>query len=159
MKKVLNTNGQWNMVFFVIVVFAGAFFMVNLTFPVVALAYYHEIKVAAEKEDKIDNETVFDAETLKAQMADKLKELAEYERLHPKVKREEGDNVSEESGEVVPDEGVWSRLTDGQFQDDSEVANVSAIKLSENLGGFNDVIREGLPVARKKNVYFFYFII
>jgi hypothetical protein len=93
---------------------------------------------------------VFDAETLKAKMAEKLKELEEYERLHPK-KEVAGAADSElvSSGEVVPTEGFWSRLTDGQFQDDSEVANISAIRLSENLGGFNDVIREGLPVARK----------
>lgn len=45
--KVLDTAGLWNMVFYVFVVFAGAFYLVNLTFPVVALAYYTEVKIAA----------------------------------------------------------------------------------------------------------------
>ena len=45
--KVLDTSGEWSMVWFIIVVFAGAFYMVNLTFPVVALAYYEEVRLAA----------------------------------------------------------------------------------------------------------------
>ncbi len=44
----LDSAGQWNVVYFVIVVFAGAFYMVNLTFPVVALAYYTEVSIAAQ---------------------------------------------------------------------------------------------------------------
>jgi hypothetical protein len=46
-QTVLDTAGKWNMVYFVVLVFAGAFYLVNLTFPVVALAYYHEVKLAA----------------------------------------------------------------------------------------------------------------
>ena len=46
-KKALDTSGAWNMVWFILVVFAGAFYLVNLTFPVVALAYYEEVRLAA----------------------------------------------------------------------------------------------------------------
>ncbi len=52
-KKVLNTAGQWNVVYFIIVVFVGAFYMVNLTFPVVALAYYTEVRIAAQVKHNI----------------------------------------------------------------------------------------------------------
>ena len=40
-------NGQWNVIWFAVIVFAGAFYLVNLTFPVVALAYYEEVRIAA----------------------------------------------------------------------------------------------------------------
>jgi hypothetical protein len=40
-------NGEWNVIWFAVTVFAGAFYLVNLTFPVVALAYYEEVRIAA----------------------------------------------------------------------------------------------------------------
>jgi hypothetical protein len=40
-------NGIWNVIWFAIIVFAGAFYLVNLSFPVVALAYYEEVRLAA----------------------------------------------------------------------------------------------------------------
>ena len=45
--KALDMNGQWNVIWFAVIVFAGAFYLVNLTFPVVALAYYEEVRIAA----------------------------------------------------------------------------------------------------------------
>ena len=52
-QTVLDTSGAWNIIYFIIVVFAGAFYLVNLTFPVVALAYYTEVKIAAQVNTKI----------------------------------------------------------------------------------------------------------
>jgi hypothetical protein len=83
-------------------------------------------------------------------MAQRQKELEEYERLHPKV--DNPDNQSNSSDEDKITEGIAPQNTDGQFKDDSDTANISAIKLSENLGGFNTVIEEGGPTAR--NEYF-----
>lgn len=80
-------------------------------------------------------------------MAEKKKELEEYERLHPI--KEKDDNESEDSSKPDVTEGIWARITDGFFQDDSDTAAVAQIKLSENLGGYNEIIREGLPNARK----------
>jgi len=45
--KALDMNGEWNVIWFAVIVFAGAFYLVNLTFPVVALAYYEEVRIAA----------------------------------------------------------------------------------------------------------------
>lgn len=79
-------------------------------------------------------------------MAQKQKELEEYERLHPKAKKS-GDSDSQ-SDENQVTEGILALITDGQFKDDSDVANVADIKLSENLGGFNSVVEEGGPTSR-----------
>lgn len=46
-QTVLDTSGVWNMIYFIILIFAGSFYLVNLTFPVVAIAYYTEVKIAA----------------------------------------------------------------------------------------------------------------
>jgi hypothetical protein len=83
---------------------------------------------------------------LKAKMAQRQKELEEYERLHPKT--DNPDNQSNSSDEDKITEGIAPQNTDGQFKDDSDTANISAIKLSENLGGFNTIIEEGGPTAR-----------
>lgn len=87
-------------------------------------------------------------------MAERQKELEEMDK---KKKSGEKKSCAEDSDqEDIPTEGFWPRLTDGQFKDDSDVAKISNIKLSENLGGFNDIIQEGLPTARK-SAFLFYF--
>ena len=168
-------NGEWNVIWFAVIVFAGAFYLVNLTFPVVALAYYEEVRLAAlvslcrnfnvclknyfystniflKKEQEAEKDLVFDIKTLKAKMAQRQKELEEYERLHPKA--DNPDNHSNSSDEDKITEGIAPQNTDGQFKDDSDTANIADIKLSENLGGFNSVIEEGGPTAR---IYFPFF--
>ena len=80
-------------------------------------------------------------------MAEKQRELEEYERLHPKVAN--NDNQSESSDGDKITEGIAPQNTDGQFKDDSDTANVADIKLSDNLGGYNSMIEEGGPTARK----------
>ncbi|CAF0755497.1 unnamed protein product [Brachionus calyciflorus] len=144
-QTVLDTSGMWNMVYFIVIVFAGAFYLVNLTFPVVALAYYTEVKIAAMKQDEAEKELVFDLKTLKAKMAERQKELEEFEKKKQSGEKRSNDDESDQ--EDVPTEGFWPRLTDGQFKDDSDIANIADIKLSENLGGFNSIIQEGLPTA------------
>jgi hypothetical protein len=88
---------------------------------------------------------VFDLKTLKAQMAKRQAELDEYNRLHPK-----SDALEREDSDVAegPTEGISPQLTDGQFKDDSDTAQIAGIKLGDNLGQFNDVIEEGLPTSR-----------
>ena len=49
--------------------------------------------------------------------------------------------------------GIAPQNTDGQFKDDSDTANIAGIKLSDNLGSFNEEIEEGGPTARK-NIFF-----
>lgn len=82
-------------------------------------------------------------------MAERQKELEEFEKK--KKSGEKKSTVEESDEEEMPTEGFWPRLTDGQFKDDSDVAKIADIKLSENLGGFNNIIEEGLPSAR--NIY------
>lgn len=87
-------------------------------------------------------------------MAERQKELEELEK---KKKSGEKKSCADDSDqEEVPTEGFWPRLTDGQFKDDSDVAKIADVKLSENLGGFNDIIQEGLPSARKLNLFFIF---
>ena len=102
-----------------------------------------------KKEQEAEKDLVFDIKTLKAKMAQRQKELEEYEKLHPKT--ENTDNQSNSSDEDKITEGIAPQNTDGQFKDDSDTANIADIKLSENLGGFNNVIEEGGPTAR---IYF-----
>lgn len=82
--------------------------------------------------------------TLKEKMANRQRELEEYNRLHPKsnLMREESD-----VGEKIT-EGILPQLTDGQFKDDSDLAPIASIKLGENLGQFNDIVQEGGPTSR-----------
>ena len=88
---------------------------------------------------------VFDIKTLKAKMAQRQKELEEFNRLHPKNPNKAHE--SDDEGEKIT-EGIAPQMTDGQFKDDSDTANIADIKLSENLGGFNTVIEEGGPTSR-----------
>jgi len=37
--QVLRTNGAWNMLFFIFVIFLGSFYLVNLILAIVAMSY------------------------------------------------------------------------------------------------------------------------
>jgi hypothetical protein len=91
---------------------------------------------------------VFDLKTLKAKMEERKRELEEYERLHPKNTSKANESSDDE--EQIK-EGILPKILDGQFKDDSDIANVADIKLSENLGGFNSIIKEGGPTSRMKS--------
>ncbi|XP_076443937.1 sodium channel protein 1 brain-like [Babylonia areolata] len=55
--KVIRTSGPWNVVFFLVVIFFGAFYLFNLMLAVVAMSYEEEaINTGKEKErDKVAN--------------------------------------------------------------------------------------------------------
>lgn len=95
-------------------------------------------------------------------MADRQKELEEFDKKKNTNKLDESSEGSEHD-EIT--EGISPQVTDGQFKDDSDTAVIADIKLSENLGGFNNVIEEGLPTARmnfklklKSKAYFIFLI-
>ncbi|VDI64607.1 Hypothetical predicted protein [Mytilus galloprovincialis] len=66
--KIIRASGPWNVLFFVIVVFFGSFYLINLMLAVVAMSYQEEA-VSAGKE-KADNE-----KKQKEREKQKLKEL------------------------------------------------------------------------------------
>jgi hypothetical protein len=104
-----------------------------------------------KKQQEAEKDLVFDLKTLKAKMEERKRELEEYERLHPKNTSKTNDSSDDE--EQIK-EGILPKILDGQFKDDSDTANVADIKLSENLGGFNSIIKEGGPTSRKNEPEF-----
>ncbi|KAL4228300.1 hypothetical protein ACF0H5_013731 [Mactra antiquata] len=50
--KVLQTSGPWNVIFFIFVVFFGAFYLVNLMLAVVAMSYEQEAESAGKEKEK-----------------------------------------------------------------------------------------------------------
>lgn len=79
-------------------------------------------------------------------MAERQKELEEFEKKKHSNKSNASIAHSDEGEEIT--EGILAKITEGQVQDDSDTAQIAPITLSENLGGFNEVIQEGLPTAR-----------
>ncbi|XP_060572053.1 sodium channel protein 1 brain-like isoform X2 [Ruditapes philippinarum] len=51
--KVLKTSGPWNVIFFIFVVFFGAFYLVNLMLAVVAMSYEQESEAAGKGKPKM----------------------------------------------------------------------------------------------------------
>ena len=50
-QAVLRTNGQWHIVFFLLIIFLGSFYLVNLILAIVAMSY-DELQKKAEEEEE-----------------------------------------------------------------------------------------------------------
>ncbi|XP_053406003.1 sodium channel protein 1 brain-like isoform X3 [Mercenaria mercenaria] len=83
--KVLQTSGPWNVIFFIIVVFFGAFYLVNLMLAVVAMSYEQESEAAGKEKRKM---TMFKPYAEKG-TEEKEKELKNKNRKKKKKKKEE----------------------------------------------------------------------
>ena len=49
--QVIRTNGPWHMLFFILVIFLGSFYLVNLILAIVAMSYDEQ-----QKQDALDAE-------------------------------------------------------------------------------------------------------
>ncbi|XP_062583302.1 sodium channel protein 1 brain-like isoform X2 [Saccostrea cucullata] len=91
--KVIRAMGPWNVLFFVIVVFFGSFYLINLMLAVVAMSYEEEaVNTNREKEEKERKEAAKD-KAKKEAAADKAqadKEAATKETTKWKPPKEDG---------------------------------------------------------------------
>jgi hypothetical protein len=106
---------------------------------------------------------VYDIETLKVKMAEKEREIKERKERENKRKNMSDNNKQIESlNEKIETKrrknGVKKGLGVIKGIYDSEIASVTSIKLSDNMGKYNNLINEGKTSCRKilkKFKYFF----
>ncbi|GBP07736.1 Sodium channel protein para [Eumeta japonica] len=68
---VLRSAGSWHVLFFVVIIFLGSFYLVNLILAIVAMSY-DELQKKAEEEEQAEEEALREAEQKAAARADKL---------------------------------------------------------------------------------------
>ncbi|CAH0687848.1 unnamed protein product [Spodoptera exigua] len=68
--KVLRSAGSWHVLFFVVIIFLGSFYLVNLILAIVAMSY-DELQKKAEEEEQAEEEALREAEQKAAARADK----------------------------------------------------------------------------------------
>ncbi|XP_076621075.1 sodium voltage-gated channel paralytic isoform X20 [Colletes latitarsis] len=73
---VLRSAGPWHMLFFIVIIFLGSFYLVNLILAIVAMSY-DELQKKAEEEEAAEEEAIREAE--KAALAKENKQLAARE--------------------------------------------------------------------------------
>ncbi|XP_055854960.1 sodium channel protein para isoform X22 [Episyrphus balteatus] len=72
---VLRAAGPWHMLFFIVIIFLGSFYLVNLILAIVAMSY-DELQKKAEEEEAAEEEAIREAEEAAAARAAKLEERA-----------------------------------------------------------------------------------
>ncbi|XP_037914865.1 sodium channel protein para isoform X11 [Hermetia illucens] len=72
---VLRSAGPWHMLFFIVIIFLGSFYLVNLILAIVAMSY-DELQKKAEEEELAEEEALREAEEAAAAKAAKLEERA-----------------------------------------------------------------------------------
>ncbi|XP_017056003.1 sodium channel protein para isoform X28 [Drosophila ficusphila] len=72
---VLRAAGPWHMLFFIVIIFLGSFYLVNLILAIVAMSY-DELQKKAEEEEAAEEEAIREAEEAAAAKAAKLEERA-----------------------------------------------------------------------------------
>lgn len=55
--KVLRSAGPWHMLFFIVIIFLGSFYLVNLILAIVAMSY-DELQKKAEEEELAEEEAI-----------------------------------------------------------------------------------------------------
>lgn len=55
--QVLRTAGPWHMLFFIVIIFLGSFYLVNLILAIVAMSY-DELQKKAEEEEAAEEEAM-----------------------------------------------------------------------------------------------------
>ncbi|XP_065082726.1 sodium channel protein para isoform X17 [Ochlerotatus camptorhynchus] len=68
---VLRSAGPWHMLFFIVIIFLGSFYLVNLILAIVAMSY-DELQKKAEEEEAAEEEALREAEEAAAAKAAKL---------------------------------------------------------------------------------------
>nr|UQT18688.1 sodium channel alpha subunit [Liriomyza trifolii] len=68
---VLRAAGPWHMLFFIVIIFLGSFYLVNLILAIVAMSY-DELQRKAEEEEAAEEEAIREAEEAAAAKAAKL---------------------------------------------------------------------------------------
>ncbi len=56
-KQVLRSAGPWHMLFFIVIIFLGSFYLVNLILAIVAMSY-DELQKKAEEEEAAEEEAL-----------------------------------------------------------------------------------------------------
>nr|ANW06229.1 voltage sensitive sodium channel protein [Musca domestica] len=74
-QHVLQAAGPWHMLFFIVIIFLGSFYLVNLILAIVAMSY-DELQKKAEEEEAAEEEAIREAEEAAAAKAAKLEERA-----------------------------------------------------------------------------------
>ncbi|VVC31903.1 Voltage-gated Na+ ion channel, cytoplasmic domain,Ion transport domain [Cinara cedri] len=60
-QQVLKSAGPWHMIFFIVIIFLGSFYLVNLILAIVAMSY-DELQKKAEEEEAAEEEAIREAE-------------------------------------------------------------------------------------------------
>ncbi|XP_025077550.1 sodium channel protein 1 brain-like isoform X2 [Pomacea canaliculata] len=108
-QKVMRANGPWNVIFFLIVIFFGSFYLLNLMLAVVAMSYEEEALSAGKEKEK---------EKL-ANTKKKANPIYDLTMLALKTKRMSSKNRSEVTGEDNSS-GVDSKRGKNNNSSDSE---------------------------------------
>ncbi|XP_055696051.1 sodium channel protein para isoform X50 [Lutzomyia longipalpis] len=74
-QQVLRSAGPWHMLFFIVIIFLGSFYLVNLILAIVAMSY-DELQKKAEEEEAAEEEAMREAEEAAAAKQAKLEERA-----------------------------------------------------------------------------------
>ncbi|XP_045512262.1 sodium channel protein para isoform X19 [Pieris brassicae] len=76
---VLRSAGSWHVLFFVVIIFLGSFYLVNLILAIVAMSY-DELQKKAEEEEQAEEEALREAEQKAAARADKQEAREQHAR-------------------------------------------------------------------------------
>ncbi|XP_066904493.1 sodium channel protein para isoform X5 [Halyomorpha halys] len=92
---ILRSAGPWHMLFFIVIIFLGSFYLVNLILAIVAMSY-DELQKKAEEEEQAEEEALREAE-LAAQAKEKKREA----RAARAADREAAAEAAAEAGSVI----------------------------------------------------------
>nr|CAB3265897.1 sodium channel protein type 9 subunit alpha [Phallusia mammillata] len=125
----LRSNGQVYLIFFMVVIFIGSFYLVNLILAVVAMAYEEQHQIVADEEER-----------KKAQMQKKKEELM---AILEEVNRAESRIQSRRASRITPACSTPSTPRSGAIKD-SDTSRPPSIKRSDrgSLRLLNNSIRE-----------------
>nr|AON96183.1 voltage-gated sodium channel alpha isoform 6 [Spodoptera exigua] len=101
---VLRSAGSWHVLFFVVIIFLGSFYLVNLILAIVAMSY-DELQKKAEEEEQAEEEALREAEQKAAARADKPLVLSTYLDAQEHLPYADDSNavtpMSEENGAII----------------------------------------------------------
>ncbi|XP_041772281.1 sodium channel protein para isoform X15 [Anopheles merus] len=89
---VLRSAGPWHMLFFIVIIFLGSFYLVNLILAIVAMSY-DELQKKAEEEEAAEEEALREAEEAAAAKAAKLEaqQAAAAAAANPEIAKSPSD--------------------------------------------------------------------
>nr|AUA17903.1 voltage gated sodium channel [Anopheles funestus] len=89
---VLRSAGPWHMLFFIVIIFLGSFYLVNLILAIVAMSY-DELQKRAEEEEAAEEEALREAEEAAAAKAAKLEaqQAAAAAAANPEIAKSPSD--------------------------------------------------------------------